>query len=140
MGARHLTIPALLAALLLSGCSGLWGNDEMDRYAQRSDRITLSAGNAKETAAVTHTLHPWPPGVQDRRIAADGARMQRAYERYKREARPPDPLPEIGIGGTPVGTVLPTEAPTTGAGAAPGGAAPAAGGSGGSLAVPMQGQ
>jgi hypothetical protein len=87
-------------------------------------------------------LTPWPPGVGDRRILADGARMQRAVERYHREGRPPDPLPDIGIGGTPIGTTLPTEPPVSGAGAAPGGAAAPAGGgaSRGSLAVPLQGQ
>ena len=63
---------------MVAGCTGLWGDDELDRYAQRTDRITLSAGDAKETNAVTHMNSPWPPGVQDRRIYADGARMQRA--------------------------------------------------------------
>jgi hypothetical protein len=139
---RFLTLASVLAALLAGGCSGLWGNDEFDRYAQRTDRITLSAGDAKEVNAAAHMLTPWPPGVGDRRIAADGARMQRAIERYHREGRPPDPLPDIGIGGTPIGTALPTEAPISGSGAAPGGVAPPQGvtPSGGSLAVPLQGQ
>src|SRR5438067_5422449 len=141
---RFLTLALILATLAVGGCSGLWGDDELERYAQRTDRITLSAGDAKEVNAAAHTLTPWPPGVGDRRILADGARMQRAVERYHRGARPPDPLPEIGIGGTPLGTALPTEPPTTGSGAAPGGAAPGAAGGGGagglSRVPPLQGQ
>ena len=44
MAARFVTSAALLAALLVGGCSGLWGDDQLDRYLQRTDRITLSAG------------------------------------------------------------------------------------------------
>lgn len=127
---RFFTVASILAALGAGGCSGLWGDDEFDRYFQHTDRITLSAGDAKEVNAAAHMLTPWPLGVGDRRIVGDGARMQRAIERYHRGARPPDPLPEIGLGGTPLGTALPTETPTTGPGAAPGGAAPSAPGSG----------
>ena len=91
----------ILATLALGGCSGLWGHDEFDRYAQRSEKITLSAGDAKEVNVATHTLHPWPPEVGDRRIPADGAKTQRAIDRYRAGARPPDPLPPIGgQGGT----------------------------------------
>ena len=99
-----ITLPALLLLAGCGGLGGLWGNDEMERYAQRLDTITDSAGNAKEVNRVTHTIDPWPPGVGDRRIVADGERMQRAVERYRRPARPPDPLPKIGIGGEPIGT------------------------------------
>jgi hypothetical protein len=106
---RLFTLASILAALLVGGCSGLWGDDEIERYAQRTDRITMSAGDAKEVNAVAHTLKPWPPGVGDRRIVVDGARMQRAVERYRRSARSPDPLPDIGVGGTPIGTALATE-------------------------------
>src|SRR5215212_5692978 len=104
MTVRMRTIAAILAALSVAACSGLWGNDEFERYSQRTDTITMSAGNAKEVNAVTHTYHPWPPGVYDRQIVADGPRMQRALERYRRSARPNDPLPNIGLGGTPLGT------------------------------------
>jgi hypothetical protein len=136
---RLLTLASILATLVAGGCSGLWGDDELERYAQRTDRITLSGGDAKEVNAAAHMLTPWPPGVGDRRILADGARTQRALERYRREARPPDPLPAIDIAGTPIGTALPTEPPTAGAGAAPGGvAAPA--GAPSRTPVPLQAQ
>ena len=67
---RLLTLASILAGLLVGGCSGLWGDDEIERYAQRTDRITMSAGDAKEVNAVTHMNHPWPPGVGDRRIVS----------------------------------------------------------------------
>jgi hypothetical protein len=123
---------AILAALLLGGCSGLWGNDEFERYSQRTNTITMSAGDAKEVNAATHMYHPWPPGVGDRHILADGQRTQRAVERYRRGARPPDPLPEIGLGGTPIGAALATEPPVRGGGGTP---APGAG-----VPTPNQGQ
>ena len=63
-----MTCTVLLAVVTLGSCNGLAGDDEMDRYFQRSDTITLSAGDAKQANAVTHTINPWPPGVGDRRI------------------------------------------------------------------------
>jgi hypothetical protein len=137
MALRSFTL-ATVVALLLGGCSGLWGDDEVARYAQRTDRITMSAGDAKEVNAVTHMLTPWPPGVGDRRIVTDGTRMQRAIDRYHRGARPPDPMPDIGLEGTTFGTALPTEPPASlGAGRAPAAAAPAdLGGLGGGAPAP----
>ena len=126
MTTKFAAIALMLMALMLSGCSGLWGDDEFERYSQRTDKITMSAGDAKEVNAATHMYHPWPPGVGDRRILADGQRMQRAVERYRRGGRPADPLPEIGLGGTPIGSVLATEPPARGGGGilAPGAGVP----------------
>ena len=87
---------ALFAPLLLGGCYGLAGNDEMDRYFQRSDTITMSAGDAKQVNAVTHTINPWPRYVGDRRIAYDAARTGAAVARYGQTARPVDQLPNMG--------------------------------------------
>ena len=42
-----MTCTVLLAIFTLGSCNGLAGDDEMDRYFQRSDTITLSAGDAK---------------------------------------------------------------------------------------------
>jgi hypothetical protein len=72
------------ASLALAGCHGLYGHDEGQRYIQRSDTITLSAGDAPNLNARTHMVDPWPPGVSDRRIPAEGSRMVRAVDRYKR--------------------------------------------------------
>ena len=87
---------ALLSPLLLGGCYGLHGHDEMDRYFQRSDTITMSAGDAKQVNAVTHTIHPWPRNVGDRRIAYDARRVGGAVSRYGTSSQPTDQLPDIG--------------------------------------------
>lgn len=87
---------AILSPLLLSGCYGLYGHDEVDRYFQRSDTLTMSAGDAKQVNAVTHTIHPWPRGVADRRIAYDARRVGSAVQRYGNTKQPVDQLPDIG--------------------------------------------
>jgi len=98
----------LLAAFSLGGCYGLYGHDEMDRYFQRSDTITMSAGDAKQVNAVTHTIHPWPRYVGDRRIATDARRTGAAVTRYSTTTRPVDQLPNIGLGGEAMGQPPPT--------------------------------
>src|SRR4051812_46225981 len=86
---------ALLAPLLLGGCYGVYGHDEVDRYFQRSDTITMSAGDAKQVNAVTHTINPWPRNVGDRRIAYDARRVGGAVTRYGNTKQPVDQLPDI---------------------------------------------
>src|SRR6266700_7737364 len=93
----------LFAPLLLGGCYGLAGHDEMDRYFQRSDTITMSAGDAKQVNAVTHTINPWPRNVGDRRIATDARRTGAAVTRYSTTTRPVDQLPNIGFAGEAMG-------------------------------------
>jgi|SRR5271166_3015479 len=112
MTLRFGAIASILTALMLGGCSGLWGDDEFERYSQRTDSITMSAGDAKQVNAVTHMYDPWPPGVGDRQIVADGVRMQRALERYRRKARTPDELPPIEKESQPIGDRLPPETGT----------------------------
>jgi hypothetical protein len=84
---------ALLALSLAGSSAKAWDQDFFDSYLQRSDKITLGAGNAHDTNAVTHMVDPWPPYVGDRRIPANGQRMVGAVERYrecnKRPAVPP---------------------------------------------------
>jgi len=117
-----MTCTVLLALVTLGSCNGLAGNDEMDRYFQRSDTITLSAGDAKQANAVTHTINPWPPGVGDRRIVSDARRVGAAVTRYSSTQRPVDQLPSIGIGGEamgqppPVTTINSVDISGTGAG------------------------
>ena len=98
-----MTCTVLLAVFTLGSCNGLAGNDEMDRYFQRSDSITLSAGDAKQANAVTHTINPWPSYVGDRRIVVGAAKTGGAIARYRSGTQPRDPLPLIGIEGTPIG-------------------------------------
>ena len=86
------TLILAASALSLGACNGLYGDDELDRYVQRSDKITLSDGDAKKVNAAAHTIDPWPRGVGDRRIPANGERMIHAIERYRRSpATPPPP-------------------------------------------------
>jgi hypothetical protein len=75
----------------------------MDRYLQRSDTITMSAGDAKQVNAVTHTINPWPPNVGDRRIAYDAKRVGAAVSRYRNTKQPVDPLPDIPEPGRLIG-------------------------------------
>ena len=88
----------------------LHGHDEMDRYFQRSDTITMSAGDAKQVNAVTHTIHPWPRYVGDRRIASDARRVGAAVTRYSTTTRPVDQLPDIGPATEAMGQRPPTPA------------------------------
>src|SRR5579863_5435125 len=92
-----MTCLAFIALITLGSCNGLSGDDEMDRYFQRSDSITLSAGDAKQANAVTHTIHPWPRYVGDRRIVSDARRVGAAVSRYSTTTRPVDQLPDVGV-------------------------------------------
>src|ERR1700722_8859560 len=69
---------ALLLAGALGGCFG-----ENAQYLHRSDTIALDNGNAADANIATHTIDPWPPGVGDRRIPANGGRMVGAVDRYR---------------------------------------------------------
>ena len=107
-----MTCTVLLAVFSLGACNGLAGNDEMDRYFQRSDTITLSAGDAQQANAVTQIIHPWPRNVGDRRIVVSAAKTGGAIGRYRSGTQPRDPLPLIGIGGAPLGAAGATAANT----------------------------
>lgn len=52
-------------------------------YLQRTDRIFAGAGDAKDVNAATHVIDPWPPGVGNRNIPANGERMVGAITRYR---------------------------------------------------------
>jgi hypothetical protein len=71
------------AAMTVVGSYQAHAYDEFERYFQRKDTVTFSAGDAKEVNARTHMLTPWPPGVGDRRIFTNGSRMARSIERYE---------------------------------------------------------
>jgi hypothetical protein len=79
----HVALICTLAGLPLSGCYGLYGDDQLQRYAQRIDTVTLSAGDAKEVNARTHMVAAWPRGVGDRNIPMVGTRGVRAMECYR---------------------------------------------------------
>jgi hypothetical protein len=131
MSVRRDTIAAILRLVMFGGCwwwaecSGLWGDDEFQRYVQRSDRMTMSSGDAKEVNAMAHIPTPWPRGVNDRRIVSDSAHMQRVLEWYRRSARRPDPMPEVSLPDAPMGLSITPE--QQGQGNPSGGGAGAAG-------------
>jgi len=83
MKIRHTIILAALAGGLGSTSALAWDQDPFAQYLQRSDTITLDAGNAKETNAVTHVIDPWPRYVGNRRIPGNGQRLSGAVERYR---------------------------------------------------------
>ena len=72
-------------------------------YFQRSDKITLGAGDAKDVNAATHVIDPWPRYVGNRRIPVNGDRLSRAVERYSqgsyRQPAPPISPYVYGAGG-----------------------------------------
>jgi hypothetical protein len=131
MTGKHNALAALLRIVMFGGCwwfgecSGLWGDDEFQRYAQRSDRMTMSSGDAKEVNAMAHIPTPWPRGVNDRRIVTDSAHMQRVLEWYRRSARHPDPMPEVSLPDAPMGPAISPEKGGGQGGGGGGGAAPA---------------
>ena len=99
---------ALLATLPLGGCYGLAGNDEMDRYFQRSETITHECRRRQQVNAVTHTINPWPAYVGDRVIVSDARRVGAAVTRYGNTQRPIDQLPDIGDATKAIGQAPPT--------------------------------
>ena len=62
--------------LLLGGCY------DRDYYSQ-SDTITLGAGDAVATNAITQTIDPWPPHAKNTDIDLEGPRAAVAVERYQ---------------------------------------------------------
>ena len=96
----------MLMLLSVGGCTQIppvpvataqWYNpvDSYQEYVQRSDKVTLSAGNAQEVNTRIHEIDPWPRNVGNTRIAVDGERMVGAAYRYECEKEPPQPLPGI---------------------------------------------
>ncbi len=70
--------------------------DFFGSYFHRSDTIALSAGDARNVNAMSEMIDPWPPGVRNRNVPANGARMTGAIERYedvRKLKEAPQPLP-----------------------------------------------
>jgi hypothetical protein len=81
------------AAIFLSlaassaGCNTVYPDPAIP-YLQRTDTITLGAGNAQNVNAATHTIDPWPPYAGNRSIPGNGTRMVGAVERYQIGGQP----------------------------------------------------
>jgi hypothetical protein len=66
---------ALLAGVLLSGCS--------DIYFDRRETIVPSAGDAVASNRISQMVDPWPASSANKNIAFNGEKMQTAVERYR---------------------------------------------------------
>jgi hypothetical protein len=101
-----------VAVALAAACGGCWAGvyeDPGAEYLHRSDTLTLSAGNAKNVNAVTHTIDPWPRQVANRRILGHGERMAHAMERYKSGQNGSTSQPGTQVIGIPVGAATPSQ-------------------------------
>jgi hypothetical protein len=79
-----LLILAAMLGVILGGCwSGIYEKPAA-QYVNRSDTISLGAGNSKDINAATHVIDPWPRNVNNKRIPGNGERMVGAVQRYQR--------------------------------------------------------
>jgi len=98
---------AVLSLAVLAGCSaGPPFDDPFAQNLQRSQTITLSAGNAKDANAAIHVIDPWPPYVYNTHIPGDGQRMADAVVRYEDVSKIPQaPKPIAPIYSTNIGVL-----------------------------------
>ena len=57
--------------------------DELTRYVERIDTLSVASGDARDVNAAIQIIDPWPPHARDRRIPANGERMVGAINRYQ---------------------------------------------------------
>jgi hypothetical protein len=126
---RIVAFAVLLGSFAGSSACWAWDQDPFAMYIQRSDKITLGAGDAKDVNAATHVIDPWPRYVGDRRIPGNGDRLSRAVTRYNQGSYR-QPAPPIY---SPYGTIIGIQSGGGGGGGGAGGGAgaPAAGGGAG---------
>lgn len=75
-------------AVGLGGCWGQLYEPPGIQYFQRTDTITLGAGDAKDANAAINVIDPWAPHSANVRIPGQGERMVNAIEQYNK-SRPP---------------------------------------------------
>jgi hypothetical protein len=91
---QHLRAAGMILLGVSAGCWSGQAYGQWAQYFQRTDTITMSAGNAKEVNSTIHIIDPWPPYVGNRRIPANGARMTGAIQRYQLpQAAAPQTIP-----------------------------------------------
>ncbi len=91
---------ALLMVVGVGGCMQITEPimDSAQQYVQRTDSVTLSAGNAKEVNTRIQEIDPWPRYAGNNVISTNGERMAGAAERYRdvsKMNRAPQPLPTV---------------------------------------------
>jgi hypothetical protein len=91
---------AVALGALLAGCS--------DIYYDRRETIALGAGDAIAANQVEQMVDPWPAHSNNRDLAFNGERMQRAVECYRknRENAPVDLDPSNDTGAAPQTTAV----------------------------------
>ena len=76
-------VAVAVGCLGLAACAPPVSDDPFAHYAQRTDKVTLSAGNASEVNEAIHTIDPWPRYVYDTNIPDDAARLAHAVSGYE---------------------------------------------------------
>jgi hypothetical protein len=74
-GVSRAVAATVMLGALLAGCS--------DIYFDRREAIALGAGDAVAANQVEQMVDPWPPHSNDKNLAFNGERMQRAVECYR---------------------------------------------------------
>ena len=85
-------LPLAMACLMGTGLSiSLSGCRD---YLDRTDAISLDAGNAVAENKAAHIIDPWPPGAFKKHQTTSGERLLKAHEQYetnkKRISEEPD--------------------------------------------------
>jgi hypothetical protein len=79
--------------------------DELSRYAERIDTLSVVSGDARNINATTQIINPWPRYARDRRIPANGQRMVGAIDRYQNPKKLGAQAPTLSPIITPQGSV-----------------------------------
>jgi hypothetical protein len=89
-----------MVCLTLSACT-----QYQNRYVEREDTVTLSAGDAVASNAAVQVPTPWPRYSNDTTIAMDGERIARAVARYREgEKQPVATIPDTPLYGSTFGS------------------------------------
>lgn len=78
-----LVLTALLAAPAGTAAQECVWDTFWSEYGQRTDSVTIGAGNAKEANSAIHAVDPRPRVSRNRNIPANGERMSRVIRRYE---------------------------------------------------------
>jgi hypothetical protein len=101
---KKISLAAVLLSLMLGGCA--------DIYWDRRDTVAFWGGDAPASNVAIHTIDPWPPAAERRRLTTNGELAQRAAERYRTNKT--TPLKPIGT--TSVQTSVSSSAGASGGG------------------------
>lgn len=73
----------VVAAIFVGAAAFAWDQDPIQDYLQRSNTVTLGAGDDQSANVAIQAIDPWPQHVGNRRIPGNGERMSGAIERYR---------------------------------------------------------